>query len=171
MWIDIKALIVVLAIAIAVFAIAKPICVRYMDTTAYNRRRNIWFALTVVGFASPSIWVYAAIAMPVMFVAAQRDENPLALYAILLFVVPNAGVTIPVIGIGAGGNVGGQVLVMHDLLGLTDGHLPKFVRTYTNSREIWSDAVRRFATDVRTRAFPSVGEEYGMPDGVVAPGR
>ena len=52
---------------------------------------------------------------------------------------------------------------MHDLLGLTGGRVPRFVRAYSASRETWSDAIRRYASDVRARAFPSVAEEYGMP--------
>jgi len=72
-------------------------------------------------------------------------------------------VSIPVIGIGAGSGVDGQVLVFHDLLGLSDGHIPKFVRQYANTAEVISRAVRHYATDVRTRVFPSVAEEYGMP--------
>ncbi|MEP6764173.1 MAG: 3-methyl-2-oxobutanoate hydroxymethyltransferase [Gemmatimonadaceae bacterium] len=72
-------------------------------------------------------------------------------------------IDVPVIGIGAGAGVGGQVLVMHDLLGLTDGHLPRFVRTYAQSRESWIEAVQRYAVDVRARTFPSSNEEYSMP--------
>ena len=72
-------------------------------------------------------------------------------------------VSIPVIGIGAGCGVGGQVLVIHDMLGLNDGHIPKFVRQYANAGDLILNAVRRYAADVRERAFPSVAEEYGMP--------
>ena len=73
-------------------------------------------------------------------------------------------VRIPVIGIGAGAGVDGQVLVFHDLLGLSDGHVPKFVRQYAEAGEVITDAIRHYATDVRVRAFPSTAEEYGMPD-------
>lgn len=74
-----------------------------------------------------------------------------------------ARIAIPVIGIGAGASVGGQVLVFHDMLGLTEGHLPKFVRTYANLRAETLNAIRHYASDVRNRDFPSAAEEYGMP--------
>lgn len=72
--------------------------------------------------------------------------------------------TIPVIGIGAGNGVGGQVLVFHDMLGLSEGHIPKFVRQYANAGEIIMNAVRHYAADVRQRAFPADAEGYGMPE-------
>ena len=75
-----------------------------------------------------------------------------------------ARVTIPVIGIGAGAAVGGQVLVLHDMLGLTDGHIPKFVRAYASLRTEMLRAIREYAGDVRQRTFPSAAEEYGMPE-------
>ena len=66
--------------------------------------------------------------------------------------------TVPTIGIGAGPDCDGQVLVYHDLLGLTEGHLPRFVKRYANlSREI-RDALEAYAADVRAGAFP--GEEH-----------
>lgn len=70
---------------------------------------------------------------------------------------------IPVIGIGAGAGVSGQVLVFHDLLGLTDGHLPKFVRQYLDGGHLADLAIRRYAEDVRARRFPRPSEMYGMP--------
>ncbi|HET7187563.1 MAG TPA: 3-methyl-2-oxobutanoate hydroxymethyltransferase [Gemmatimonadaceae bacterium] len=72
-------------------------------------------------------------------------------------------VRIPVIGIGAGGATGGQVLVYHDLLGLGEGRTARFVRRYAEGRELLVDAVRRWADDVRAHRFPSVEEGYGMP--------
>jgi 3-methyl-2-oxobutanoate hydroxymethyltransferase len=73
-------------------------------------------------------------------------------------------VGIPVIGIGAGAATGGQVLVYHDLLGLGEGHLPRFVRRYASARDTLVDAVRRWADDVRSGRFPSADEGYGMPE-------
>lgn len=70
---------------------------------------------------------------------------------------------VPLIGIGAGSAVGGQVLVFHDLLGLSTPPLPRFVREYAALGEEAVRAVRQFAGDVRSRAFPSEKEEYGMP--------
>ena len=71
---------------------------------------------------------------------------------------------IPVIGIGAGSSTDGQVLVYHDLLGLGEGRLPRFVRRYATTRDTILDAVRRWATDVRRREFPSMDESYGIPE-------
>jgi len=74
-----------------------------------------------------------------------------------------AELTIPTIGIGAGPDCDGQVLVYHDLLGLTEGHLPRFVKRYANlSREI-RDALEAYAADVRTGVFPGEEHTYAMP--------
>jgi 3-methyl-2-oxobutanoate hydroxymethyltransferase len=72
-------------------------------------------------------------------------------------------VSLPVIGIGAGAATGGQVLVYHDLLGLGEGHRPRFVRQYAAGRDTLVSAVRRWAEDVRTGRFPSDDEAYRMP--------
>ena len=75
---------------------------------------------------------------------------------------------VPTIGIGAGLSCDGQVLVYHDLLGLTEGHLPRFVKKYANlSREI-RDALEAYADDVRTGAFPSEEYSYAMPNAELA---
>jgi 3-methyl-2-oxobutanoate hydroxymethyltransferase len=74
-----------------------------------------------------------------------------------------ARVDVPVIGIGAGRGTGGQVLVYHDLLGLGEGRVPRFVRRYAEGRATLVDAVRRWADDVRAGRFPSSEEGYGMP--------
>jgi 3-methyl-2-oxobutanoate hydroxymethyltransferase len=72
--------------------------------------------------------------------------------------------TIPTIGIGAGPACDGQVLVYHDLLGLTEGHLPRFVKRYANlSREI-RDALEAYAADVRSGAFPGAEHTYSMSE-------
>ncbi|MFN8223787.1 MAG: 3-methyl-2-oxobutanoate hydroxymethyltransferase [Gaiellales bacterium] len=71
-------------------------------------------------------------------------------------------VAIPTIGIGAGEACDGQVLVYHDLLGLTEGHLPRFVKRYANlSREI-RDALEAYTAEVRTGAFPGPEHAYEM---------
>ena len=70
---------------------------------------------------------------------------------------------IPVIGIGAGAATGGQVLVYHDLLGLGEGRLPRFVRAYASARDTLVSAVHRWADDVRSGRYPSADETYGMP--------
>jgi 3-methyl-2-oxobutanoate hydroxymethyltransferase len=72
---------------------------------------------------------------------------------------------VPTIGIGAGADCDGQVLVYHDLLGLTEGHLPRFVKRYANlSREI-RDALEAYAAEVRIGTFPEEQHTYAMdPD-------
>jgi 3-methyl-2-oxobutanoate hydroxymethyltransferase len=72
-------------------------------------------------------------------------------------------IDVPTIGIGAGPHCDGQVLVMHDLLGLTDGHVPKFVRRYADVGAMAVEAVARYAADVRSGAFPAAQESYELP--------
>jgi len=67
---------------------------------------------------------------------------------------------IPTIGIGAGPDCDGQILVVHDLLGLTFEQTPKFARKYANVGEIISGAVREYAADVRSGNFPTDNESY-----------
>jgi 3-methyl-2-oxobutanoate hydroxymethyltransferase len=74
-------------------------------------------------------------------------------------------VVAPTIGIGAGAEVDGQVLVFHDLLGLGDGeNQPKFVRRYADLADTAVDAVERFFEDVQKGEFPSPEETYHMPE-------
>ena len=68
--------------------------------------------------------------------------------------------TIPIIGIGAGGGVDGQVLVMHDMLGLNEGFSPRFLRKYANLGDIMTDAVRHYIADVKSSDFPNEKEQY-----------
>jgi 3-methyl-2-oxobutanoate hydroxymethyltransferase len=69
---------------------------------------------------------------------------------------------IPVIGIGAGGSTDGQVLVLHDMLGIHDGRKPKFVKMYADVRGEMARGVRAYAEEVRTRAFPGPEHAYGI---------
>lgn len=64
-------------------------------------------------------------------------------------------VSIPVIGIGAGGGVDGQVLVMHDMLGINKGFSPRFLRRYADLSTVINDAVAHYIDDVKTRDFPN----------------
>ena len=73
-------------------------------------------------------------------------------------------VEIPTIGIGAGPHCDGQVLVFHDLLGLETRLAPKFVRRYADLDTLATDALRRFAEDVRSGAFPSPRESYHLSE-------
>ena len=77
-------------------------------------------------------------------------------------------VDIPTIGIGAGPHCDGQVLVFHDLLGLETRLVPKFVRRYADLDTLATDALRRFASDVRSGAFPSAQESYHLSEAELA---
>jgi 3-methyl-2-oxobutanoate hydroxymethyltransferase len=68
--------------------------------------------------------------------------------------------SIPTIGIGAGPYVDGQVLVMHDMLGLNKGFSPKFLRRYADLYDIITEAVQGYISDVKSSDFPSVDESY-----------
>ena len=96
-------------------------------------------------------------------------------YAVVLEGVPapvaalaTEAIDIPTIGIGAGPDCDGQVLVYHDLLGLERRLLPRFVRRYADLHAIATDAVRHFGEDVRSGAFPSADESYHLPEGVLS---
>ena len=72
------------------------------------------------------------------------------------------GLRIPTIGIGAGPECDGQVLVTHDLLGFTAGHTPKFARRYANLSETVAQAAKGFCEDVREGRFPSDAESFHL---------
>src|SRR3954469_26026821 len=69
-------------------------------------------------------------------------------------------ITIPTIGIGAGKYCDGQVLVMHDMLGINTEFKPRFLRQYLNIYEQVSDAVKQYVDDVKQKGFPNDGEQY-----------
>ncbi len=105
--------------------------------------------------------------------ALVHDAEALAaagVFAIVLEGVPDvvadtvtASVEVPTIGIGAGPGCDGQVLVFHDLLGLGGGTYPKFVRRYAELGAAATEAMARWAADVRSGAFPSEAETYHLP--------
>ena len=70
---------------------------------------------------------------------------------------------IPTIGIGAGPSCDGQVLVWHDLLGLTSGHVPRFVKRYADLGTTILDALQGYVADVKAATFPDDSHTYGMP--------
>lgn len=72
----------------------------------------------------------------------------------------SSSVSIPVIGIGAGGQVDGQVLVLHDMLGITHEFNPRFIRRYLNLYEDIKGAVKQYISDVKSNDFPSEKEQY-----------
>ena len=69
-------------------------------------------------------------------------------------------VAIPVIGIGAGGGVDGQVLVMHDMLGINQGFSPKFLRRYAELGDVIRESLGRYVADVKAVDFPNASEQY-----------
>ncbi len=106
--------------------------------------------------------------------AVEIAEEALALQAVgcfsLVFEAVPAAVTealmakleIPVIGIGAGASTDGQVLVFHDLLGIHQGHVPRFVKRYAEIHEQMVAGVRAYAADVRSGAFPGPEHIYSV---------
>jgi 3-methyl-2-oxobutanoate hydroxymethyltransferase len=92
-------------------------------------------------------------------------------FAIVLEAVPAAvaarvtdALTVPTIGIGAGPACDGQVLVYHDLLGLTEGPAPRFVKRYANLAEETTRALARYADEVRAGAYPAEEHTYSIPE-------
>jgi 3-methyl-2-oxobutanoate hydroxymethyltransferase len=104
-----------------------------------------------------------------------RSLEAVGCFAVVLEAMPTPvatriteALTVPTIGIGAGSGCDGQVLVYHDLLGLSEGHLPRFVKKYANlSREI-RDALEAYVDDVRSGAFPSDEYAYAMSEDELA---
>lgn len=68
--------------------------------------------------------------------------------------------SIPVIGIGAGSDVDGQVLVLHDMIGLNKDFSPRFLRRYANIQDIMNDAIQSYVSDVKSGDFPNEKEQY-----------
>lgn len=68
--------------------------------------------------------------------------------------------TIPIIGIGAGSGVDGQVLVIQDMLGMNNGFRPRFLRRYADLHTIMTDAISRYISDVKNLDFPNEKEQY-----------
>jgi 3-methyl-2-oxobutanoate hydroxymethyltransferase len=107
--------------------------------------------------------------------ARQMVDDALALqeagcYSLVLEAVPTpvadritAALEIPTIGIGAGPGCDGQVLVYHDLLGLTEGHTARFVKRYADLATVIREALAAFVADVRSGAYPEERHTYGMP--------
>lgn len=71
-----------------------------------------------------------------------------------------ASVQVPIIGIGAGNGVDGQVLVLHDMLGLTQDFSPRFLRRYAQLGETMHQAVKEYIADVKSVDFPNASEQY-----------
>jgi 3-methyl-2-oxobutanoate hydroxymethyltransferase len=92
-------------------------------------------------------------------------------FAIVLEAVPSTvaraatkALAVPTIGIGAGADTDGQVLVWHDMLGYYEGHAPRFVKRYAELGDAIVDALERYASDVRSGTFPEEQHTYAMPE-------
>lgn len=96
---NVKALIVVLTIATAVLALGWRLALGLIAREDLVRRVACWYTLTLAAFLSPSFWLYAAVAAPLIAWAARRDTNPLGLYAIVFFVIPPLQIEIPTAGL------------------------------------------------------------------------
>lgn len=96
-------------------------------------------------------------------------------FAIVLELVPREvaeiitkELSISTIGIGAGSNCDIQVLVLHDLVGMTFGRQPRFVRQYANVREVMTKAIQAWSSDVKNGAYPNEAESYGLTEEIKA---
>lgn len=108
--------------------------------------------------------------------AARFHHDALALqqagcFALVIEAVPppvaariTESLTIPTIGIGAGPGCDGQVLVWHDLLGLTTGRVPRFVKRYADLASVTLSALESYIAEVRSGAFPEARHTYSMPE-------
>jgi 3-methyl-2-oxobutanoate hydroxymethyltransferase len=107
--------------------------------------------------------------------AQQLLDDALALqaagcFSVVLEAVPSAvgrevtrALSVPTIGIGAGADTDGQVLVWHDMLGYYEGHAPRFVKRYADLGDVIVEALGRYAEEVRSGAFPEEQHTYKMP--------
>ena len=96
---SLKACILVITVAIVVFAIGKPLFMRFISAEDFARRRNLWLLLVSASFLAPNIWLYILVAVPAIVIATSRDSNPAALYLFVLLAVPPVRVEIPTLGL------------------------------------------------------------------------
>ncbi len=94
-----KALFVILVLATIVFAFTKRPANNIIGAADFTRRRNLWFALTIAAFLSPNFWVLVLITVILLSYAKRHENNPLALFFFILFVLPMASVQIPGMGL------------------------------------------------------------------------
>lgn len=95
-----RALVVILAAAAVVFLLAEKPLVGVVTAQAdYRRRRNVWFAVTLIGFLAMNFWLYVLLCGALVAVQGHRDSNPLALYCLLLFAIPPFSMEVPGLGL------------------------------------------------------------------------
>ena len=103
----------------------------------------------------------------VPFLNYAKMLEKLGCFALVLEKIPAAlaekvtkSISIPVIGIGAGGGVDGQVLVIHDMLGMNNEFSPRFLRRYLDLYDQMTKAIGQYVTDVKSKDFPNANEQY-----------
>ena len=94
-----KAFLVVISFAVVAFWFARPVFTKFMADDEYIRRRNLWLVLTTSAFMIPNFWAYMALAAILVYRAAKKDKNPVALYMFLLLTIPPLEQPIPGFGI------------------------------------------------------------------------
>ena len=121
---------------------------------------------SIYKFGTYSVRAIEAIEAKQLIADAQMLEK-IGCFSIVLEKVPaklakeiTEKVNIPIIGIGAGGKVDGQVLVLHDMLGMSKEFSPRFLRRYLDLDQIIFDAVIKYSTDVKSHDFPNTEEQY-----------
>lgn len=94
-----RAFIVIVCLASAIFYMARRSSFEVIDASDFKRRRNAWFVLTVLAFASHDFWIYTLLASVAIFLVGRREGNPVALFFLLLFVLPVSSVKVPGFGL------------------------------------------------------------------------
>lgn len=94
-----RALVIIIFLASITFFVARRATIDFIPSNQLVRWRNMWLSLTVLAFISHSIWVYFVIASLVLFITAPQEKNRVALFLLILFLIPNASVTIPGFGL------------------------------------------------------------------------
>lgn len=94
-----RALVVILALAVGVFVGVRKPALLFIDAATFARWRNLWFAVTIGSFLAPNFWLYALAAILVLLAAVRRESNPVALFLFLLFAVPAGSVFVPGFGL------------------------------------------------------------------------
>ena len=101
------------------------------------------------------------------FILDTSIAKTLSHFSIVLEKIPNilakkvaSNLRLPIIGIGAGSDVDGQVLVSHDMLGMNKDFSPRFLRRYLDLDSLVSEAVKKYSSDIKSGSFPNKEEQY-----------